>query len=127
MAETVHAVVGEGEGEGALEEDLGKDGHGTHGSSHGGRLEMPSESGGDEISGGPEVEGAGEGDTSDTVQRGANPANLGLVDGKVGSDGAAETLLNEDLGWVLGVGRGGDLSIDHESRVSSRLRFLQMT
>lgn len=69
---------------------------------------MPAESGRGEVCGRPQVETAGEGDAGDTVQGTADPAHLGTVDGKVGGNGAVQALLGQDLGWVLGVGRGGD-------------------
>jgi hypothetical protein len=103
MTETVHAVVGERKGKGRLEEDLGRKRKSTHGSDHGGRLEVPTESGGDEVGSSPKVQGTGESDTGDTVQGTADPADLGLVDGKVRGDRAGKTLLNEDLAGVLGV------------------------
>lgn len=69
---------------------------------------MPAKSGRGEVSGSPKVEGAGEGDAADTVQGRANPTNLGLVNGKVGSNRTVQALLNQDLGRVLCVGGGGD-------------------
>lgn len=105
VAEAVEGVVGEGEGHGGLEEDLGGDGESTHSGNHGGRLKVPAESGRGEVCGGPEVERAGESDTANTVQGGADPADLGAVDGQVGRDGAVQALLDQDLGGVLG-GRG---------------------
>lgn len=68
---------------------------------------MPAESGRGKVSGGPEVEGAGEGDTGDTVQGRANPADLGLVDGQVRSDGTVQTLLSQDVGRAFGIGGRG--------------------
>lgn len=97
-------MVGERKGENGLEDDLGGDGKSTERSNHGGRLKVPSEGGGGKVGSGPEVEGAGESETGDTVQGTADPGNLGLVDGKVGSDGATKTLLDEDLAVIRGVG-----------------------
>ena len=79
---------------------------------------MPTESRGGEVGGGPEVKGAGESDTSDTVQGTADPADLGLVDAEVRSDRAVKTLLNEDLAVIVGVRGRSNLSIDHDSTVS---------
>lgn len=105
VTDTVDAVVGERKGEGGLEEDLGRERESTEGSNHGGGLEVPSEGGGCKVGSGPEVEGAGESAAGDTVQGTTDPGDLGLVDGQVGSDRATETLLNQDLLGVLGVGR----------------------
>lgn len=69
---------------------------------------MPADDGGGEVCGGPQVKGAGEGDTGDTVQRTTDPADLGLVDGKVGSDRAIQPLLGEDLTRVFRVRGRGD-------------------
>lgn len=98
-------MVGERKGENGLEDDLGRDGESAERSDHGGRLKVPSEGGGGKVGSGPEVEGAGESEAGDTVQGTADPGDLGLVDGKVGSDRATETLLDEDLAVVRGVGR----------------------
>ena len=97
-------MVGKRKGEGGLEKDLSDERERTKGSNHGGRLEVPSESGGSEVSGSPEVQGAGESNAGNTVQGTADPADLGLVDAKVRGDGAEQTLFNEDLVGVLGVG-----------------------
>ena len=108
VAHTVHAVVGEGEGEGGLEGDLGGEGKSAHGSNHGSGLQVPADGGRGEVCGGPQVESAGEGDTGDTVQGTANPADLRTVDGQVGGDGTVQALLGQDLGRVLGVRRRSD-------------------
>jgi hypothetical protein len=52
-----------------------------------------------------EVETAGKGQAGDTVERAANPGDLGLIDGKVGSDRAVQALLGEVLGRIRGVCR----------------------
>jgi hypothetical protein len=101
-------VVGEGEGQGGLEQDLGGNGKSTHGGNHGGRLKVPAESGRGEVGSGPQVESAGEGDARDTVQGGTDPADLGLVDGQVRSNRAVKTLFSQDLGRVLSVGGRSD-------------------
>lgn len=108
MAETVHAVVGERQGQSSLEGNLGRNRESTHGSDHGGRLQVPAEGGREQVCGGPQVEGTGHDDARDTVQRGADPAHLGLVDGQMGGDGAVETLLGENRGRVLVVRGGSD-------------------
>lgn len=121
-------MVGERKGKGGLEEDLGHEREGTHGGDHGGRFEVQAESGGDEVGSSPNVQGAGESDTSDSVQGTADPADLGPVDGKVRGDRALKTLLNEDLAGVFGLrGRSDLLSIDHDSLVSMDFWRLRMT
>lgn len=64
---------------------------------------MPAESGRGKVGGGPQVEGAGEGDAGDTVQGRADPADLGLVDGQVRGDGTVQALLSQNVGGALGV------------------------
>lgn len=103
MADTVHAVVGERKGQGSLQGDLGREREGTHGSDHGGRLDVPSESGRGKVGSSPKVEGAGESHTSDTVEGTTDPADLGPVDAKMRGNRTAKTLLDEDLVGVLGV------------------------
>lgn len=110
VTNTVHAVVGERHGHGSLEEDLGEDREGTEGGNGGGRAEVPAEHGRSEVGSRIEVEAAGQGDTGDTVQTTADPGDLGLVDGKVGSDGAAQTLLSKELVGVGGGRAGSSLS-----------------
>ena len=108
VAETVQGVVGERKGESGLEQDLGSDGESAHGSHHGGRLQVPAEDGRGEVCGSPQVERAGEDNAGDTVQGTADPADLGLVDGKVGGHRAIQALLSQDLSWVFGVRGRGD-------------------
>lgn len=108
VADTVHAVVGERQGQGGLQEDLGSDGESGHSSNHGGRLKVQAKSRGGEVGSGPQVEGTGQGDTGDTVQGGADPADLGLVDSQMGGDRAVQALLSQDLGRVLLVGGRSD-------------------
>lgn len=119
VADAVERVVGERKGQGSLEENLGGEREGTHGSNHGGRLKVPTESGGGKVGSSPEVERAGESDTADTVQGTADPADLGLVDGEMRSNRAGKTLLDEDLFGLLSVGRRGNLSIEHNPLVST--------
>lgn len=108
MAETVHAVVGERQGQGSLEGNLGGNGESTHGSDHRGRLQVPADGGREQVCGSPQVERTGHDDAGDTVQGGADPADLGLVDSQMGGDRAVETLLGEKGGRVLVVRGGGD-------------------
>lgn len=110
MADTVEAVVGEWESHGPLESDLGEQGQSTESSGHGGRLQVPAEQRGGEVSGGPEIEAAGQGNAGETVGTAANPGDLGLVDRQMGGDGAVQTLLGEVLGGVFRVGGGSNVS-----------------
>lgn len=108
VTKAVEAVVGKGESHGGLEGNLGGEGESTEGGHHGGRLQVPAERGRGEVSGSPQVEGAGECDAGNTVQGRANPGDLGLVDGKVRGNRTVQALLSQDLGGVLGVGGRGD-------------------
>lgn len=110
MTDAIHAVKSEGEREGTLEEDLGGDGESGESGGQGGRLEVPAEQGGSEVSSGEEIHTTGEGETGDTVESGGVPGDLGTVDGQVGRDGAVETLLRKDLGGIFRVGGGRGLS-----------------
>ena len=107
VAEAVQGVVGERKGQDGLESDLSSDRESSHGGNHGGRLKVPAKSGREEISSSPQVERTGQDDAGDTVQGGSDPTDLGLVDSQMGRDGAVQTLLGENLGWVLSVGGSG--------------------
>jgi len=65
---------------------------------HGLGLEVPSRVGSDEVCDTEEVERAGQGDTSDAVERRGVPGDLRPVDGQVGGDGSVDALFGEDLG-----------------------------
>lgn len=68
---------------------------------------MPAEGGRSEVCESEDVETTAQSDTSDTVQTGEGPGDLGLVDGKMRGDGTLEALLDEDLfGILLGSGLG---------------------
>lgn len=110
MAHTIHAVVDKGEGHKTLKANLGDDGKGSEGSSHGSGLEVPAQHGSGEVCGRVEVQAAGEDNTGDTVGATADPGDLGAVDGEVGGYGAVLALPGEDLSRVRGVGGGGRLS-----------------
>lgn len=118
VADTVHAVVDEGEGHETLEADLGDEGEGSEGSGHGGGLEVPAQQGSGEICSRVKVQATGEEDTGDTVGTTADPGDLGAVDGKVGRDRAVLALLGKNLSWVGGVGGGGRLSVTVSIHVS---------
>ena len=105
MPQAVERVVGERHGDGELGEDLKGGGpSGEAGGEHG-ALEVPADGGRDEVEDAEGVEAAGEGDAGDAVERTAVPGDLRLVDAEVGSDGAVQALLCEDL--VVGWGGGG--------------------
>lgn len=112
MPEAVDEVVGEGEAEeGELEQTLDEEGQGGGGGDEGGGLEVPADDGGDEVGGEVGVGGAGEDAAGDTGPGGGGePGLLDLVDAEMGSDGAVQTLLVEDVGALglrdLGGGSG---------------------
>lgn len=110
MAKAVHAVVGEREGQSSLESNLGGNRKSTHGGNHRGGLKVPANGGREQVCGSPQVKRAGHDNAGDTVQGGADPTDLGLIDSQMGRDGAVETLLGQKGGWVLGVGGGGGRS-----------------
>ena len=64
---------------------------------------MPAQQWGYQVGEAEEVEGTGEGDSRDAVQRGGDPGYLRLVDGEVGGDGSVEALFGEDR-VAFGVG-----------------------
>jgi hypothetical protein len=111
VSETVQAVVGKRESEEALQTDLGGDGQPSESSSQRGRLEVPAEQGSGEVGSCEEVKRAGQDKTSDTVSGTTIPGDLRAVDGQVGSDGAAETLLSEELCGIGGLRVGCGESI----------------
>jgi hypothetical protein len=58
------------------------------------------------------------------VEGGADPADLGAVDGQVRRDGAVQALLDQDLGGVLGVGGDGPV---YQTINLHEFRHLRMT
>lgn len=102
VSETVHAVVGERESEEALEADLCGSRETSKSSSQRGRLEVPAEQGSSEVGGCEEVQGARQDNSSNSVKTTEVPRNLGFVDGKVGRNGASQTLLGEELSGIGG-------------------------
>lgn len=128
VADTVHAVVDEGEGHQTLEADLGDERKGSEGSGHGGGFEVPAQHGSGEVCSRVEVQAAGEDETGDTVSATADPGDLGTVDGKVRRDRAILALLGEDLSRIRGVGGGGRLSVTVSIYLLiSRIVFSPMT
>lgn len=111
----VHAVVGERQSHDRLQKNLGGNGERTEGGGNRGRLQVPAEQGRSEVCSRPQVQGAGEGDARDAVQRTADPSDLGLVDGQVRGDGTVQALLGQDLGRVFGIGGRGGLSVSRGS------------
>ena len=72
----------------------------------------------DEVAEAEDVEGAGEDGAGDAVGDGEGPCCLGLVDSKVGRDGAVQALLDEDVvAFVLGEGLGCGESVKGRVRV----------
>lgn len=122
MPQAVERVVGERHGDGELGEGLeGERPRGEAGGEHG-ALEVPTDGGCDEVEDAEGVEAAGEGDAGDTVERRAVPGDLRLVDAEVGSDGAVEALLCEDLVGGLGRAHGGGGGVSVVAVVSGRKR-----
>jgi len=116
MPEAVVRVEEEGEGEEALDAELNGEWPGGDGGNHRLRLEVPSGVGGGQVGEAEDVERAAEGDSSDTVQGGSIPGDLGLVDGQVGGDGAVQALLVDNLlGLLLGSGFGGGEPALHDA------------
>lgn len=105
MPQTVERVVRERHGDGELGEGLEGQRPGRKAGGEHGALEVPADGGRDEVEDAEGVEAAGEGDAGDAVERRAVPGDLRLVDAEVGSDGAVQALLCEDL--VVGWGGGG--------------------
>ena len=109
MSHAVERMIGEGKSKGELERDLGSKRESAKRSGKRRGLEVPSEKRRHEICQREGVETAGERDTGDTVKRGPNPCDLGLVDAEMGRDGAVETLLRKDhvgiLAFICGGGR----------------------
>lgn len=97
MSDTVEAVICGKPSERKLERELGNRAHRSNRGDHRCRVEVPAEQGRDEVAETEEVETAGQDRACDTVQRGANPGDLWLVDGEMRSDWSVETLLNELL------------------------------
>lgn len=110
VSETVHAVVGEGKSEDALEADLCGRRETSESSSQRGRLEVPAEQGSSEVGGCEEVQGARQDDSSDSVKTAEIPRNLGSVDGKVGRNRTSQTLLGEELSGIGGSRTGSVVS-----------------
>lgn len=97
MSNSIETVVRERERNKQLSRKLGGNGPSTKGGSDTGGLEMPSEEGGSEVRGAEDVEAAGEDAAGDSVERGADPGYLGLVDSQVRGDGAVATLGGEEV------------------------------
>lgn len=98
MSQSVQAMEEEGERKEGLESRLDSRRPSCNRCDHGLRLEVPSRVRRDEVGDAEEVERAGQGNTSDAVERRGDPGDLRLVDGQVGGDGAVDALLCEDLG-----------------------------
>jgi hypothetical protein len=107
MPNAVQAVEDKRERNQRLGSDLGGNGPRRETSRHDRRLEMPADRGRDEIRQAVDVQAAGEGEAGESVQHGEIPRYLGLVDAEMGSDGAVEALLEEDVGGAGGAGGGG--------------------
>lgn len=109
MPDSIPAVEGERHGNRRLDQALCDVSEGTESLGDGRRLEVPAEQRRDGVGSEEGVGAGGEGNTSDTVEGGEDPGELGLVDAEMGSDGAVETLLLED---GLGLRLGGGGSVD---------------
>jgi hypothetical protein len=110
MPQAVERVVRERHRNRELGKSLESEGPGGEAGGEDRALEVPADGGRDEVEDAEGVEAAGEGDAGDAVERAAVPGDLRLVDAEVGSDGAVQALLCEDLvvGWRgCGVSVGG--------------------
>lgn len=97
MSNTVEAVICGEPSQRELERELGNRAHRSHRCDHRCCVEVPAEQGRDEVAEAEEIETAGQDRACDTVQGGADPGDLRLVDGEMRSDWSVETLLNELL------------------------------
>lgn len=117
MPNAVEAVESNGHSQAEFDQDLGQQWQRTKGSRNRRRFQMPADDGGNQVSGGIDIESARGDRASDTVQSTGVPGDLGAVDGQVRSDRAVQTLLRKNLGRVGCVGGGRSWSI---SRNKSR-------
>lgn len=105
MPQAIERVVSERHRDSELRQSLESEGPGGEAGGEDGALEVPADGGRDEVEDAEGVEAAGEGDAGDAVEGAAVPGDLRLVDAEVGSHGAVQALLCEDL--VVGWGGGG--------------------
>jgi hypothetical protein len=80
MPQSIKAVVEERHSDSDLRGDLGPDRPRRNGRDHRWRLEMPSERGSSEVRESKDVESSAENDRCVTVDCGAVPGDLGLID-----------------------------------------------
>lgn len=133
MPQAVEGVVGERHRNGELGEDLECQRPGGEAGGEHGALEVPADSRRDQVEDAEDVEAAGEGNAGDTVEGGAVPGDLRLVDAEMGCDRAVQALLCEDLvrGLGGGHGRGGGVSAmlwsaaEGGAYMASRLPYLR--
>lgn len=102
MSQSVKAVECEGHRERELGRDLGDNRPRRERRRHGRRVQVPAEERRNEVRRAENVEAARQHGTSDTVQNGQDPGDLGLVDAQVRAARAVLALRDEDL-----VGGGG--------------------
>ena len=108
MPNTIERVEEHWEREEALERNLRSHGPGSDRRDHARGLEVPARVRRGEVCEAEKVERARQSDARDSVQGRGVPGDLGAVDGKMGRDGAVETLLGEDFGGsFLGCRFGG--------------------
>lgn len=111
MPEAVEAVECEGQADEELGQDLCGNRPCAKGGGQAGALEMPAKDGGGEVRQAEDVERAGEGDSSNTVEGRQIPGDLCLVDTQVRGDGAVQSLFGKNLVGSVTVGhdlRGGE-------------------
>lgn len=119
MPEAVERVVGERQRNRSLRKNLERQRPGGEAGGNDGTLEVPADGRRDQVCGAEDVKGSREGNASDTVEGGAIPGDLGLVDAEMGCDGAVQALLCEDL--VAGL-TGGEVLGGGGSAVGSLVR-----
>jgi hypothetical protein len=98
MPQAVEAVEEEGESEESLQSDLDSRGPSSNCRHHGLCLKVPSSVRSDQVGDAEDIEGSGEDDASESVERRGVPGDLRSVDGQVGGDGAVDALFRKDFG-----------------------------
>lgn len=102
MSNSIERVIREREREERLGREFRRYRPRTERGGYAGGLKVPSEERSGEVCGAEDVEATGEDAAGDTVEDGAEPGYLGLVDAEVGGDGTVTTLGGEEVVGFLG-------------------------